>query len=269
MESNRMYFALLIFGGITFGTASIFIKESGMSPGSITFLRFLVAGLILMRGRFSLQLPWKEYVLLGALLALHMFTFVEGVYNTTIMDATVLVSTSPFFVLVMSMASGLKVPPRDLLAIGMGFLGVVLINIPLNEGDLVGNLISVVSAILIAAYTFRLRDVKSEDPLRLTAGIYLFSSLFSLPVFALEGVGRVNLVSLESLVGLIAFPTLVGHTSIVVSSGKVKPHYIETIGLLEPVVATILSIPLFGEVPLVTQLIGSAMVISSIFLIVK
>ncbi|WP_054846173.1 DMT family transporter [Sulfuracidifex tepidarius] len=265
---RKFYYLLLILGGISFGTASIFIKESGMTPASITFLRFLVAGAMLTRGKLRLELRARDYLVLGGLLAFHMFTFIEGVYHTTIMDATVLVSTSPFFVVIFT-ALRKNVVLRDVEAVLIGFIGVVLINFPLNEGNLVGNLISLISALSIALYTFRLSSVKYEDPLSLTAWIYLFSSLLSFPFFLLQGLGRVDLTSVLSLIGLIAIPTLIGHTSIVISSGKVKPQHIETIGLLEPVVATTLSIPLFGEIPSVLQLGGSALVILSILFIIK
>ncbi len=265
---RKFYYILLILGGVSFGTASIFIKESGMTPASITFLRFLVAGTLLTRGKLKLELSVKDYLILGSLLSFHMFTFVEGVYHTSIIDATVLVSTSPFFVVIFS-ALKRSVSLRDMEAVVTGFLGVVLINFPLNEGNLEGNLISLASALSIALYTFRLSSIKYTDSLSLTAWIYLFSSVISLPFFVLQGVGKVNLTSVLSLIGLIAIPTLIGHTSVVISSGKVKPQHIETIGLLEPVVATALSIPFFGEVPSALQLGGSALVILSILFIMR
>jgi len=90
---NKNY--VLILGGISFGTTAIFIKFSEITPGSIAFFRFLIAGLILSLGKIG---PKKiiKYSPFGLLLSLHMITFILGVYNTTIIDATVLVSTSPF-----------------------------------------------------------------------------------------------------------------------------------------------------------------------------
>lgn len=256
-------------GGASFGTASIFIKESQLTPAAITFLRFAVAGFILSKGRFVHELKLKEYLVLGGLLSLHMFTFVEGVYHTTIIDATVLVSTSPFFVVILSFLGKYGTTRRDLIAVIIGFLGVVLINFPLNEGDILGNLISVFSAFTIALYTLKLSKIAVRDPLGNTAWIYLTSALFSFPFFLLEGIGRIDLVSILSLIGLIFLPTLIGHTSIVVASGKVKPQHIETIGLLEPVVATALSIQLFREVPTPLELLGSTLIISSIIVVIR
>jgi drug/metabolite transporter (DMT)-like permease len=80
-------------------------------------------------------------------------------------------------------------------------------------------------------------------------------------------VGEFNSESLLALAGLILLPTLVGHTSIIVSSGKVKPQHIETIGLLEPVVATLLAIPFFGQIPTLNEIVGALFVIFSIFIV--
>ena len=263
----RKYYLLLIAGGISFGTASIFIKLSGMTPGSIAFLRFFIAGLILSLGKINVKKVLK-YMPFGFLLALHMITFIISVYTTTIIDATVLVSTSPFFVILLSPLLKFPVSRRDVLAITTGFIGVVILNYPFQAGYLTGNLIAILSAFLIALYTAGLSRVK-EDSLVLTSSIYLSSSIFTLPVFLLQGFGKLDEKSLLALLGLIALPTLLGHTSIIVSSGKVKPQHIETIGLLEPVVATILAIPIFNQIPNVFEIVGSALVILSILLVVK
>ncbi|MCI2415700.1 MAG: hypothetical protein MPF33_10750 [Candidatus Aramenus sp.] len=100
---NKRYL-LLVLGGISFGTASIFIKFSDLSPGAITFLRFLIAGLVLSLGRIKLK-DVINFLPYGLLLAVHMVLFVESVYTTFLIDATVLVSTSPIFALFLSPVS--------------------------------------------------------------------------------------------------------------------------------------------------------------------
>ena len=262
---NKGYYLLLVLGGISFGTASIFIKLSNMSPGSIAFLRFFIAGLVLSLGRVELKKIVK-YSPFGLLLALHMVTFIISVYTTTIIDATVLVSTSPFFIILMSPLLQFRVSRRDIIAVAVGFLGVVIMNLPFQITTSLGNLIAVLSAFLIALYTAGLSKVK-EDSLKLTSSIYLSSSIFTLPLFLIQGIGEFNSESLLALAGLILLPTLLGHTSIIVSSGKVKPQHIETIGLLEPVVATLLAIPFFGQIPTINEIIGALFVIFSILIV--
>jgi drug/metabolite transporter (DMT)-like permease len=262
---NKGYYLILILGGISFGTASIFIKLSNMTPGSIAFLRFFIAGLIISLGKVDFKKVAK-YSPFGLLLALHMITFIISVYTTTIIDATVLVSTSPFFVILMSPFLKFKVSRRDLIVVVTGFLGVVIMNLPFQLSTSLGNIIAVLSAFLIALYTAGLSKVK-EDSLKLTSSIYLSSSIFTLPLFLIQGVGDFNSESLLALAGLILLPTLVGHTSIIVSSGKVKPQHIETIGLLEPVVATLLAIPFFGQIPTLNEIVGALFVIFSIFIV--
>lgn len=263
----KKYYSLLILGGISFGTASIFIKLSGMTPSSLAFFRFFISGLII--SAFVGIDPRKilKYWVFGILLALHMMTFIISVYTTSIIDATVLVSTSPFFVILLSRYTSFKNERRDFIATFIGFSGVVLINFPLSYGYLIGNAIAIVSALLIALYTVGLSNVREENSLKLTSSIYLSSSIFTFPFMIYQGIGNINIISLLSLLGLILLPTLLGHTSIVVSSGKVKPQHIEIIGLLEPVTASILALLIFNQVPNLYQILGSTLIILSVFYI--
>ncbi|EWG06614.1 MAG: hypothetical protein ASUL_08599 [Candidatus Aramenus sulfurataquae] len=260
-------YLLLVLGGISFGTASIFIKFSDLSPGAITFFRFLVAGLVLSLGRVKLK-DVISFLPYGLLLEVHMVLFVESVYTTSISDATVLVSTSPIFALFLSSISKAKPKPLEALSAIVAVAGVALMNYPLNSGEAFGNALALASAFAIALYTSLLGRRGVEDPLRVTSSIYLASSIFALPLFAVEGFGRLDATSLLSLLGLIALPTLLGHTSVVVASGHVKPHVIETIGLLEPVVASVLAFFLFGQVPSTYQLVGEGIVLTSVGVVV-
>lgn len=260
------YYTILIIGGISFGTAAIFIKLSDLTPGAITLFRFLIAGLILSLGRINIK-KIISYLPLGFLLALHMVLFIESVYMTTIIDATVLVSTSPFFAILLSPLGKFRLEKLDVIIAAIGFTGIIIMNYPLPTGYLIGNVLALISAFAIALYTTLLSKINAENPIELTANIYISSSIFSLPLFLYQGMGKVNEISILSLLGLIFIPTLVGHTSIVYSSGKVKPQYIETIGLLEPVVATLLAIPIFNQIPNFQEIIGSILIILSIIII--
>jgi len=196
------YYALLVVGGISFGTASIFIKFSDMSPSALAFFRFFISGLIL--SAFSSFDPKKviKYSPFGLLLALHMLTFIISVYTTTIIDATVLVSTSPFFVILLSRFTSFKNTKKEIVASIIGFIGVILVNFPLTLGYLFGNVIAIISAVLIAIYTTFLSRV-NENSLSLTSSIYLSSSIFTFPLIFIQGLGKIDLTSILSLLGLI------------------------------------------------------------------
>ncbi|ARM76620.1 DMT family transporter [Acidianus manzaensis] len=261
------YYSILIIGGISFGTAAIFIKFSNLTPGAIALFRFLIAGLILSLGKINIK-KIITYAPFGLLLSIHMILFIESVYKTTIIDATVLVSTSPFFAILLSPIGKFKTEKIDIIVALIGFIGVLIMNYPIVPGYLLGNILALISAFTIALYTTLLsKNSSTENPLQLTSEIYISSSIFSLPLFIYQGIGQINPISILSLLGLIFIPTLIGHTSVIYSSGKVKPQYIETIGLLEPVVATLLAIPLFKQIPNIQEIIGSILIILSIIII--
>ncbi|AWR97836.1 EamA family transporter [Acidianus sulfidivorans JP7] len=269
MQNTKKYYIILIIGGISFGTAAIFIKFSNLTPGTIALFRFLIAGLILSLGKINIKKIIK-YAPFGFLLSTHMILFIYSVYKTTIIDATVLVSTSPFFAILLSPLGKFKTEKIDIIIAIIGFSGVVIMNYPIIPGYLIGNIIAIISAFTIALYTTLLsKQNTTENPIQLTSEIYISSSIFSLPLFLYQGIGQISQTSILALLGLIFIPTLIGHTSVIYSSGKVKPQYIETIGLLEPVVATILAIPIFRQIPNAQQIIGSILIILSILIITR
>jgi drug/metabolite transporter (DMT)-like permease len=127
---------------------------------------------------------------------------------------------------------------------------------------------SLISAFLISLYT-TLLSRNEENPLILTSSIYISSSIFSLPFMIYQGLGKIDSTSILSLLGLIFIPTLIGHTSVIYASNKVKPQYIETIGLLEPVVASIIAIFTFNQIPSLFEILGSALIVSSIIFVIN
>jgi drug/metabolite transporter (DMT)-like permease len=260
------YFTLLIFGGISFGTAAIFIKICDLSPSAIAFFRFFIAGLILSFGKINFKQIIKVMPF-GLLLAIHMVLFVMSVKITSVIDATVLVSTSPLFAILLYPLSRFTPTKLEIISALTAFVGVIILNYPIIPGELEGNIFAIISAFMIALYTIFLSRKDNEDPISLTSAIYISSSIFMVPSIFIGGVGKVNLVSILALVGLIVLPTLLGHTSVIVSSGHVKPHIIETIGLLEPVVASILAIIFFNQIPNIYEIIGSIIIVLSIFII--
>ncbi|QIJ32834.1 DMT family transporter [Acidianus brierleyi] len=260
------YFTLLVFGGISFGTAAIFIKICDLSPSAIAFFRFLIAGLILSFGKINLKQIIKVMPF-GFLLAIHMILFIMSVNITSIIDATVLVSTSPLFAILLYPLSKFTPSKMEIISALTAFLGVIILNYPIIPGEFEGNVFAIISAFMISLYTIFLSRKDAGDPISLTSAIYISSSIFMIPLMLINGVGKINMISIIALMGLIALPTLLGHTSVIVSSGHVKPHVIETIGLLEPVVATILAIIFFHQIPNIYEIIGSVIIVLSIFII--
>lgn len=124
----------------SFGTAAVFIRLlNGFNVFSIAFWRLIVASvalvliLLVLRKSFSLKLVQKnlkDLAFLGVFLGLHFILFVSAVKDTTILNATVLVNTTPIFSMFVS-AFLFNAQPSRLAVLGLtvSFIGVCIIAI--------------------------------------------------------------------------------------------------------------------------------------------
>ncbi|SAI86723.1 DMT family transporter [Saccharolobus solfataricus] len=249
---------ILFLGGIAFGTAAIFVKFCSITPPFITFLRFLIAGILLLpfvlKRRRKIFL--KRFILPSLFLSLHMLFFVSSVFLTTIASSTILVSTSPIFAMLFKK----KIDPFIIMAI----LGIFVMNFNTSFGYIFGNILAILSAISFAIYTYLLSRL-NYDFLSTIPIIYLISSIFMIPVLPFYGLGDINLTSILAVLGLVLVPTLIGHGSVIYTANKLPISLVTSAELIEPVVATILAILIFHQIPDIQEIVGGTITLISIY----
>ena len=96
-----------LIAGMLFGTASIFVRFlGGVDTFSIAFWRLVIAStmlaiiLVVLKKPFMLSTMlrnFKDLIVLSVFLGLHFILFVSAVKDTTILNATVFVNTTPIF----------------------------------------------------------------------------------------------------------------------------------------------------------------------------
>jgi len=276
-----------VMAGILFGTAAIFIRFlSALNVSSIAFWRLVIASatlgviLFLLKQRFKfdeVRANAKHILLLGALIGLHFVLFISAVRNTTILNATVLVNTSPIFsVLISSFLFNVK--PSKLAVIGLitSFLGICLI----TYGDafyaltigLIGDLEAVLASLAEGFYLNYGRNLRVKLPLlSMVIPIYLVAAVFVGAFSTLSGVSLAlpnQLYLIAGLIGLGILPTALGHTFYFSSLSNLKSFETATLALLEPIGATLLGIVIFGEIPLMGFVFGAFLVLSGVVLVV-
>ena len=107
-KSRRLALLEGVTAGILFGTAAIFIRLlTGINIFSIALWRLIIASAVLtfiiiiaFKKKLSanlIQSNFKHFLVLGILLGAHFILFVSAVKDTTILNATVLVNTTPIF----------------------------------------------------------------------------------------------------------------------------------------------------------------------------
>jgi len=238
----------------------------------------LAATIFFLRKPFGFGLLKKNFVqvlFLGVLLGLHFVLFVSAVMDTTIINATVLVNTTPIWsVLVSVMIFGVKPTRLAVLGLIVSLLGVTVIayadvGSPTFSLNLKGDLEALLAAVAEAFYLSYGRDTRRKMPiLSLMLFIYMLSTLTvlaasvvvkSAPVFF-----TVNLEVILILVGLGILPTALAHTLYFSSLSSLKSFETATLALLEPIAATLLGVLIFAEIPSALFILGAVFVLGGI-----
>jgi drug/metabolite transporter (DMT)-like permease len=286
-ERNRKI-ALIegMLAGASFGTAAIFIKLLGdLNVYSIAFWRLIIAicalGSIAVVSRksfeyYKLKENIRQFIVLGILLGLHFILFVSAVADTTILNATVLVNTTPIFsMLISSFLFKVKSSYAAIIGILVSFLGVGIIAYTDSSPSalsihLKGDLEAVLAAVVEGFYLNYGREVRGKVSLiPLMIAIYSMSAL----TVAVASVITLNPLpfaisqpsSILFLIGLGIVPTAFAHTFYFSSLSHLKSYETATMALLEPVGATLLGIAVFSEIPNLFFILGAALVLCGIF----
>ena len=217
-------------------------------------------------------------MILGGLLGLHFIFFISSVKETTILNATVLVNTTPILAAIFSILL-LKVRPERTATLGMiiSFLGIVTI----AYGDAVGgftiklrgDIYAVLAAFVEAIYlNIGVRLRKKMSAISIMAPLYLAAACVVLTASILTSnnletsIGLFDCIYLFALGGL---PTAVAHTLYFSSLSHLKSFETSSMALLEPIGASILGILLFNEIPSFIFIMGAILVLFGVFLTVR
>jgi len=284
-----------ITAGVLFGTAAIFIRFlPNLDAFSIAFWRLIIACLalamilIVLGKSFHLNLVrknLKELFILSFFLSLHFIFFISAVKDTTILNATVLVNTSPIFsMFVSSFLFKLKPSRLAILGLTISFIGVCVIayteTITANarpeifSPNLKGDLEAVLAALVESFYLNYGRKIRNQMTILSTMfPIYMLTAII-VGVLSIPATNKILTLPTEtaivlSLVGLGILPTAMAHTLYFSSLSNLKSFETATMALLEPIGATVLGIILFQEIPAYLFVFGAALILLGIIFIVK
>jgi drug/metabolite transporter (DMT)-like permease len=294
-ESRRIPLAEGAAAGILFGTASILVRFlDALDTFSIAFWRMMIACAVLVIAGPVLKRSFnpglikkniKELFVLGILLSMHFIFFISAVKDTTVLNATVLVSTAPIFSAFFS-AFFFKTKPSATAIVGLtlSFIGICVISMAEATGSfthqatlsstLKGDLEALLAAVTIAAYlTYGVKVRNRMDILSIMLPTYALTAVIigfvSVPAGSIVKAVPIETKAILSLVSLGVVPTAIAHTLEFSSLSGLKSFETATTALLEPVGATVLAALLFQEVPRPMFVVGAAMILTGVLFIGK
>ncbi len=282
-----------VTAGVLFGTAAIFIRFlENLDVFYIAFWRLIIAcvalavTLVVLGKSFNFSLVrknLKELSILSFFLALHFIFFISAVKDTTILNATVFVNTTPIFSMFVS-SFLFKLKPSRLAIVGLAisFIGICVVayaeNMTANvEGfspSLKGDLEAVLAALVEAFYLNYGRKIRSQMNILSTMfPMYMLTAII-VGILSIPATNKILTVPTGAeiifpLIGLGILPTAIAHTLYFSSLSNLKSFETATMALLEPIGATALGIILFQEIPAPLFVLGAALILMGIVFIVK
>jgi drug/metabolite transporter (DMT)-like permease len=272
--------------GFLFGTASIFIRLlPRLDALSLGFARLTLAAIFMFLMAVTLErqslkattrVQSRLLLLLGSFLGLHFVFFITAVKNTSIVNATTLVNTTPAMTLVISwilrQASPSKVNILGLLITLSGITSMSLAEFSISPSNILGDVSALGGAFFWALYLTFGKDLRERaSPVTVMPSLYLLSALVLAAAAYLVGGGLLLPVTAElpPLLAVAFIPTVLGHTLHFSSLKGLKSFEASTLALLEPVVASVLAFLVFGEAPAASFYLSAAVTLLGIYLVLR
>jgi drug/metabolite transporter (DMT)-like permease len=274
---------ILFVASIFFGSSAIFIRyATEASAISLTFFRLSIAsaGIVLfaLSTRSLRRLAGRDLMLVllsGAVLSLHFATFILAVKTTTVANATFLVNTSPIMLaLIAPLVIMERTTIREALAVLIATLGVLLVAHAGNGFSAfgLGDVSALLAAFFVAIYALIGRYLRTSgvNTACYTSYVYATATLASLAMLTLTNTQPFRTYDLQNLLAILGLgivPTMLGHTLYNYALGSVKAVRANLFPLIEPIIALILAVILFSEVPTIVQDAGYFLILAAVTIV--
>ncbi len=269
----------LAVGIAAVSTASILIRFSESNPLIIAGYRMAFASLLMsilsvgslnqIRGLSDAERA--VLILSGLSLAVHFGTWTASLEYTSVAASTVIVDSSPIFVVLLSyLVLGEGVNTREAAGIAISFLGASIIAMGHLDmsSNLFGDFLALVGSISLAVYLVAGRRLRGKlDLAPYTASVYGISGIILLLAASAAGIPLAGYPLREWTIflALALIPSGLGHNSYNYALKYLKASVVSVSILGEPIGASILAAILLRELPRVTTVIGGALVLGGIY----
>ena len=269
-------------------SGEILFKKFNFSSDWLVSTRTLISGILLFLivifiEKKSVLKPLKNkrdcagIILFGtAGMYLVQYTYFKTIELSNVSFATILQFTAPFFIFIYESIKNKKVPAvSTVILLFMTILGVVFIATKGNFSNLSVSLeallLGVISAIMIAFYsTYPKKLLKKYGSITVVGWGMIIGSIISNvihPIWRIEG--NVNTKSMIQVIIVVILGTSIAYLIYIASLNYISSSLAGILTAFEPVLATILSVAIFGLKFSFIEIVGFVLVFVSIFILEK
>ncbi len=256
---------------LSLSSGAILIRSATSSPLVTAWYRvgFSAALLLPLVGRAPIPRgAWQPALVAGVALALHFWTWMMSLQLTSVASSTLLVTTSPMWVALAAtwLPNEQPLNGRGWAGVLVCFAGGALISLSAPDGasHFVGNQLALMGAVLAAIYFLasrRARSGLSVTRAALVVNAIAWATLTPAVLLGSDPIHGFPAHTWISLVLLAIIPQLIGHNIILWLLRWVSTTTVTLLVLLEPVGASLLAWPIFGEPPRPWELAGGSLLL--------
>lgn len=272
---------MIVVGVVGISLSSIFVKYS-TAPSAVTAAWRLLWTVALMspviwgRGAVRRELlgAGKRLVLLsflsGVFLAIHFVLWFESLNQTSVASSTTIVCTEVIWVCMgYCLFLGGKISGKAMAAIAVTLLGsgIIAFSDSGSEAHLYGDILALLAAVAVAAYTLIGRVVREKA----STGVYtylVYSACAAVLVAtcAFQGQALLGYGTSPVLVGfaLAVCSTILGHSIFSWCLKFFSPSFVSASKLCEPVAAAVLAALIFAQIPTLMQILGGGLILGGV-----
>ena len=282
MSARVQSLFLLVLAQFALGTAAIFVRYAltGTGPLNAAFFRVLIAAPIAIglarlakRDLRFTRDARNRLILAGCILGFHFALWIISLQYTSVVVATLLVCTTPFWLAIYDAAVHRRFPPAATciaFVVAASAAIVVVVHGPpttsFGSNPLLGAVLALAAAILISFYLALMRSARhGRSTLSLIAYAYPSSLLVLGPIalIAHEPV-PVTWISWGGIFGMALVTQLIGHTALAASLRNFQSSTVAFAGLSEPPISAIAASLLLNEPIQVTVVLGGIVLLAAI-----
>lgn len=286
---KKIAFTQIIAAGILWGTSGIFVHylaPYGFTSLQMTFLRSVVSCLcmslyILACDPKLFKISLKELLLFagsGISFFLTASCYYYSMQATSISTAVVLMYTAPVFVMIYSVLflkeklTWVKSIAVFCMIMGCGLVSGIIGGI---EFDIVGIMVGFLSGIAYSAYNIftKIEMRNGSNPLLATLYCFFFAAIMGAFICEIDKIPQCISssvqITLPLVVGLGIFTCITPYFLYTLAMKKIPAGTATSLGIIEPMAATLFSVILFNETLKLSSVCGIILILGAVFLLSK